>query len=180
VLPIQTLSSGFLAVIDGALISLSVLLLDHGETIELRNVLTVDEIPLQAAAIPTETVLKEMRHLQGVELRGLKNKFVGLLIGLGNPALFRPLDGRYGEEEEPDALLTVLDWTLFGSSFSRHEDKNSFMHVSSCFNKNALNEKSYSPYDTVLSCGLKCANSAEYRIALELMKNSVKLIDGHF
>ena len=81
VLPIQTLflrsDSEF---VDGMLISLSVRFLGHGKEVELHEVLTVNEIPLRATAVPTALEFQEMQHLKGVELHELQDKTVGQLI----------------------------------------------------------------------------------------------------
>ena len=162
VLPIQTLSSGSdPAVVDGMLIPLSVTSLTHGNEVELHEVLTVDAIPLRAA-VPTALELNRMQHLEGVELHELQDKSVGLLIGLDNPALFRPLESRHGKNGEPDAVLTTLGWTLFGTAFSSSQENDYCFHVST------------------LTDRAKCDNSKEDRIALEQMERSVKLVNGHF
>ena len=180
VLPIKTLSSGSSsAVVDGMLISLSLTPLCRGEAIELRDVLTVDEIPMHAAPVPTALELEYMKHLRGVELHELEDKSVGLLIGLDNPALFRFLDGRYGCAGEPDAVLTALGWTLFGSSLSCVDNLGRCMHVA-CLSKFDTDVVDVAPHEDAASCGLDCASSREDRVAFELMKNSVKLVDGHF
>ena len=107
VLPIQTLSSGSdSAFIDGMLISLFVRSLGHGKEVELHEVLTLDEIPLRATAVPTALEFQEMQHLKGVELHELQDKTVGLLIKLNNPSIFRSSESRYGGEGELDAMLT--------------------------------------------------------------------------
>ena len=176
VLPIQTLSSGSdPAVVDGMLIPLSVTSLTHGNEVELHEVLTVDAIPLRAA-VPIALEINQMQHLEGVELHELQDKSVGLLIGLDNPALFRPLESRHGKNGEPDAVLTTLGWTLFGTAFSSSQENDYCFHVSTLTDR-ALTT---SPYDNVISCGLECDNSKEDRIALEQMERSVKLVNGHF
>ena len=77
--------------------------------------MTVDRIPLKAGVALTALELEKMNHLKGVVLHELRDKTVGLLMGLDNFSLFRPLENRCGAEGEPDAVLTVLGWTLFGT-----------------------------------------------------------------
>ena len=146
-----------------------------GNEVELHEVLTVDAIPLRAA-VPTALELNRMQHLEGVELHELQDKSVGLLIGLDNPTLFRPLESRHGKNGEPDAILTTLSWTLFGTAFSSSQENDYCFHVST-FTDRALTT---SPYDNAISCGLECDNSKEDRIALEQMERSVKLVNGRF
>ena len=81
--------------------------LTHGNEVELHEVLTVDAISLRAATVPTLLELERMKYLQGVELHELQDKSVGLLIGLDNAALFRPLESLHGRNGEPDAILTT-------------------------------------------------------------------------
>ena len=148
----------------------------NGNEVELHEVLTVDAIPLRAATVPSALELERMQHLQGVELYELQNKSVGLLIGLDNPALFRPLESRHGRNGEPDAILTTLDWTLFGTASSGLQGSDHCFHVCT-LTDHAL---AASTYQSAFSCGLECDNSKEDRIALEQMEQSVQLIDGHF
>ena len=109
ILPIQTLFLGSdSAFIDGVLIPLFVRSLDHGKEVELHEVLTLDEIPLRATAVPTALELQEMQHLKGVELHELQDKTAGLLIGLDIPYMFRSSKSKYGGEGELDAMLTAL------------------------------------------------------------------------
>ena len=55
-----------------------------------------------------------MRHLRSVTLSELKDKSVGLLIGLDTSAVSRPLQRIYVPEGTPDAIKTVLGWVQFG------------------------------------------------------------------
>ena len=179
VLSIQTLTSGNgSTVVEGMLISLSVESLLNEEIVNLNGVLTVDRIPLKAGVAPTALELEKMKHLKGVVLHELRDKTVSLLIGLDNFSLFRPLENRCGAEGEPDAVLTVLGWTLFGTISSPQDGIKSCMHVSTLHDEGVCLERA--PHDFVLSCGLECDNSKEDRVAFELMQNSVKIVDGHF
>ena len=114
VLNILTFSSDSPKKWTGMLISLSVTSLADGKEVELNDVLTKDTIPLSAIALPTAVEHERMQHLQGVELHELENKSVGLLIGVDNHSVFRHFDERHGKDGEPDAIQTVLGWTLFG------------------------------------------------------------------
>ena len=129
--------------------------LTHGNEVELHEVLTVDAIPLRAA-VPIALELNQMQHLEGVELHELQDKSVGLLIGLDNPALFRPLESRHGKNGECCLDHIGLDLlTAFSSS-----QENDY-----CFHVSTLRALTTSPYDNVISCGLECDNSKEDRIA---------------
>ena len=102
-----TLSTGQTAEItDCMVIPLTVQGVGEKQSIDLREVLT--------ACIPSGEELRHMKHLRGVKLFELKNKKVELLVGLDASFVFRPLENIYGPRGTPDAVKTVLGWTLFG------------------------------------------------------------------
>ena len=102
------------------------------------------------------------------------DKTVGLLTGLNNLSIFRSSENRHGGEGEPDAMLAALGW--FFEVGSSAQDEKRCLHVLSLSN----DELCLSPYDNVISCGLKCDNSREDRLALEIMNKSVELVNDIF
>jgi len=177
-LPIQTLSSGpDSKVVSGLQISLSVQSMDGANEVILKDVFTVDRIPLQASTIPSQSQLAHMDHLQEVQLSELDDKSVGLLIGLDVPEVFRPIESKYGQEGEPDAIKTLLGWTLFGIAEITGDHDSAH-----CFNVlvPGFDMLESPPHEFTQSCGLDESNSREDRISLQIMKDSIKQVDGHF
>ena len=130
-IPVQTLSSGVQGkVIEGMVVSLSVSSLCKDETIELSEVLTVEKIPIEAAELMSEETLRKFDHLHDLSFPELKDKTVGLLIGIDTPAALRPLDCRFGEDGGPEAVRTPLGWVLYGPAESSSLKGNDV----SCFN----------------------------------------------
>ena len=177
-LPIQTLSSGITSKnVSRLLVSLMIQSLDRSTEVNLHNVFTVSNIPMKAVAIPSQSALEKMNHLKGVELMELGHKSVGLLIGLDAPELFRPLEYRYGDKDESDAIKTLMGWTMFGVADSASHDDSTF-----CFNVGVLrpDELDYSPHEFVEPCGLNEENAREDQISHQLLKDSIQHVDGHF
>ena len=177
-LPIQTLSSGITSKnVSGSLVSLMIQSLDRSTEVKLHNVFTVSNIPMKAVAIPNQSALEKMNHLKGVELMELGDKSAGLLIGLDAPELFRPLEYRYGDKGEPDAIKTLMGWTMFGVADSASHDDSTF-----CFNVGVLRPDKLDspPHEFVESCGLNEENSREDRISHQLLQDSIQHVGGHF
>ena len=163
-------------------IFLSVKALDEDRSTELSNVLVVDEIPLKVSSMPTKDQLEKFDHLRGLDFKELPDKTVGILIGLDAPLVFRSMDSRFGPQGTPDAIKTVLGWVLFGPALTptNHCENRcrTCMHVSlpvdPVFNLDAP------PHNHVISCGLEKYNSREDRLAHQVMKDSVRVVNGHF
>ena len=177
--PMCTLSTGQTAEItDCMVIPLTVQGVGEKQSIDLREVLTVPSIPLKAASIPSGEELRHMKHLRGVKLSELKNKKVELLVGLDASFVFRPLESIYGPRGTPDAVKTVLGWTLFGPAPSvlRPNSKGVYsMHVA-CVDEDEV----CSAFEDKFVDTLAVPNSREDRIAFGIMKDSIELVDGHF
>ena len=150
--------------------------------VKLSKVLTISEIPLRAKAVPKR--MDRFPHLEGITMSELADKKVGLLIGLDAFTVFRPLETRFGPSGTPDAIRTILGWTLFGPSLSLDHVTGdnvgmSFpsMHATLADDVEADSE---SPLRNPLPGELRVPNSREDRAAFKKMKNSVKMVEGHF
>ena len=148
----------------------------------LFKVLTVEKIPLRASPVPCRGSIKNFKHLHGITLSELPDKTVGLLIGLNASNLFRPLETRFGPMGTPDAIKTILGWTLFGPALDLNDYPESYVG-STCMHASLTSSSELdtsSPLENVQPNELTIANSREDRMAYERMKNSIKMIDGHF
>ena len=108
--PMYTLSTGSkVDITDSMAISLTICEIDEDQPVELDEVLTVHHIPLKAASIPSDVELKHMKHLQSVTLLELKDKSVGLLIGLDASTVFRAIANYMAQKELQMRLKLFLD-----------------------------------------------------------------------
>ena len=180
-LPIQTLTSSGSSsdVLNGMLVAFSVCSLEGGHEVKLDDVMTVDRIPMKANCITAQRDLDCYKHLKGVELRELEDKSVQLLIGLDVPVVFRPVESRFGGNGEPDAIRTVLGWTLFGPSLPNVDDNETCMQVSICEGDRLEFLTDVAPHEAPIPYKLDGDSSREDRIAYQMMKDSVRMVDGH-
>ena len=156
-------------------VSLSVSSLFNNETLELSEVLTVDKIPIEAAESMSEETLRKFDHLHDLSFPELKDKTLGLLIGINAPAASRPLDCRFGEDGSPEAVRTPLGWVLYGPAESSTPKGN---HVS-CFNIAECDANFPSPHEFVVKEELTNDNSRADRVAHEMLKNA-EIVERHF
>ena len=176
--PLTTLTSDTEgSAVNGMVVSLVVSDLGGKESIKIRDVLTIDRIPLEARPKPDLREFESWSYLEGVSFSEIEDKSVGILIGLDAHEVFRPLETRFGPDGAPDAIKTPLGWILFGAVSDKREKaaNSSCMHVT-------LREQadSYLPLEEqVNSCGLDGESSREDRLSFKQMKETVKLVDGH-
>ena len=132
--------------------------------------------------MPCRGSIKKFKHLRGITLSELLDKTVCLLIGLDASNLFRPLKTRFGPVGTPDAIKTILVWTLFEPSLDLNDYSESYVG-STCLHASLTSSSELdksSPLENVQPNELTIANSREDRVAHERMKNSIKMVDGHF
>ena len=95
-LPIKALSSGAsVDEVDGKLISIVVSGMSDDRSLELRDVVTVKDIPAEGSSPPPFDILSNLEHLRGIRFEDLPSKKVGLLIGMDAAFVFRPLESRF-------------------------------------------------------------------------------------
>ena len=184
---ISTLSSGVQPTpIETEAITLLVSGVDENCNVSLREVLAVDAIPLKAAQVPVSSKLNNLEHLKDISFKELSDKTIGLLIGVDASVVFRALESRFGPEGTPDAIRTSLGWVLFGPALRcqccaevrNNSATDTCMHV--ILPENAKIDPSLPPHEYEVGCGLDHDNSREDRLALKIMKDSIKIVNGHF
>ena len=184
---ISTLSSGVQPIpIETEAITLLVSGVDENCSVSLREVLVVDAIPLKAAQVPVSSKLNNLEHLKDISFKELSDKTIGLLIGVDASVVFRVLESRFGPEGTPDAIRTSLGWVLFGPALRcqccaevrNNSATDTCMHV--ILPENAKVDPNLPPHEYEVGCGLDHDNSREDRLALKIMKDSIKIVNGHF
>ena len=167
--------------ISGKLVDLCVRALGSGQAIDLYNVMSVDHMPVEKCLNLTNTSLLKWNHLRDLELPQITGKSVRLLIGIDCKRVFQPLECRIGPAKAQDAVRTPLGWVLYGANVT--------VGLADVSNHTALNvsidvlRDDPCPLDLPkpsndCSCSLK--TSREDRIALQMMKDKVKIVNGHF
>ena len=182
-LPIKTLLSGAsVDEVDGELISIIVSGMSDDRSLELRDVVTVKDIPAEGSSPPSFDILSNLEHLRGIRFEDLPSKKVGRLIGMDAAFVFRPLESRFGPTGFPNAMKTLLGWVLFGpkveSSLTSGFERLGYPCLHSLLV--AEEELNLPPHKLVQPSELDVPSSREDRKAYELMKDSVQLIGGHF
>ena len=184
---ISTLSSGVQPTsIDTEAITLLVSGVDENCSVSLREVLVVDTIPLEAAQVPVSREMNNLEHLKDISFKELSDKTIGILIGVDASVVFRALESRFGPEGTPDAIRTSLGWVLFGPALrcqccaevGNDSATDTCMHVT--LPENAKVDPSLPPHEYEVGCGLDHDNSREDRLALKIMKDSIKIVNCHF
>ena len=98
---------------DTLLVDLSVKSLDGSNSLDLRNVYVVPEIPVRLPRVDT----RQYSHLHGLPL-GSVGLHVDILIGQDHSSALVPLETRKGLLVEPFAVRTILGWSLNGPAMT--------------------------------------------------------------
>ena len=106
----------------GVSLTLSVLSLDGLHSVNLPNVFSIENIPINPNVIPAKGVLNTMPHLSEITFQRIPDATVTLLIGADVPEVFCPIDVRQTRRMSAFELKTI---TL--RNFSRFLKEN--MHV---------------------------------------------------
>ena len=96
------------------------------------------------------------------------------------------MESRFGPEGIPDAIRTSLGWVLFSptilcqccSDVGNDSDTDTFVRV--ILSENAKVDPNFPPHEYEINCGLDHDNSREDRLAHKIMKDSIKILRGHF
>ena len=108
----------------GVTLSLDVSSLDGIQSISLRKVFSIKNIPVSPNAILAKGALNKMPHLHDIEFQKIPGATVTLLIGADVPEAFCPIDIRKGNRGQPIAMETPLGWSLLGPSLSSARSSN--------------------------------------------------------
>ena len=132
---------------------------------------------------PKRKVLELWGDYWNLKFPCIKDKWIGLLIGVDNIRSIMSLEYRYGPEGGPDAVRTPLGWSLCGPWRGNCDVVSNTpisMHVHSCDEHIETDKDLMSPIDFVKETELKINHSSEDRIAYARMKKSIKTVNGHF
>ncbi|XP_055847134.1 uncharacterized protein LOC129912762 [Episyrphus balteatus] len=82
----------------------------------LKNVYTIKHLGLASQSTDVEALQKAFPHLRGLPLSSLVNAEPKILLGLDQAKFLIGHGQRYGKDEEPHALKTLLGWIVYGKS----------------------------------------------------------------
>ena len=166
--------------ISGKLVDLRVRTLDGGQAIDLYNVMSVYRIPVVKCLNLTNTNLLNWNHLHDLELPQLRDKSVGLLIGIDCKRVFPPLECRIGPAKAPDAVCTPFGWVLNGANVTMglaDDSNHAVLNVSIDVLTNNSCPLNLPEPSNNCRCSLK--TSREDKITLQMMNDKVKIVNGH-
>ncbi|XP_071481344.1 uncharacterized protein [Diadema antillarum] len=165
---------------DGLEVGFTVQGLDGKEEIELSHVWTVDTLPISDSLIPNKESIRRWDHLKGITFPSIDQRKIKLLIGGDTPEAFWVMEQRRGKRKEPYAIRCPLGWTLMGPT-STGERSSASVNFTSLEDplQNQLKRFWESDYGGYL-VDEKTADSVEDRRALQIMKESATIIDGHY
>ena len=104
--------------------------LDGVNNVSVNRAFTVTELPVSLEGLPEAGMCKVYPHLNGVDVPRVECDSVQLLIGCNVPDVFRVLDERTGQDNEPIAKLSKLGWTALGPiGTADMEPVREFLHV---------------------------------------------------
>ena len=165
----------------GLEVSLDVMPMDSDESVELSKVLTVDKLPISVQGKPCQEDLRKWPHLNDIVLPTAQADEVALLIGNDTPEVFWALDERRGNLKEPYAVKSLLGWTVVGPM--NHQDQENPLNCNALCLEDAMLQQQVERFwktdfvETVRDRDE--AMSVDDRRALQTIKESAKLVQGH-
>ena len=136
-------------------------------------------LPVSTAAIGTQEDVNRWPHLKGIDVPRIEAE-IGLLIDSDVPQAMQPKELRESKNGGPFAMRTVLGWMLSGP-LGRKDTKvptSNLIDTTANLSKQfedfcnlEFNDSSYEP---------KMSMSQNDQRALNIMKGTVKLSNGHY
>ena len=166
---------------QGCKVNLTVCSLAGDETLVLRDVLSVDRLPVSPNPSLSSDELKAWPHLPNVSFPVVQGEVL-LLIGLNAPEAFWVAEERRGATAQPYAVRTTLGWSIVGPKFIGNQESSVSVNFVST-SEQLINSQieclwrldsvpSRQSYDTSMS--------KEDRYVLQLSQNSKSVVDGHY
>ena len=163
----------------GSKVDLIVSSLSDSGNLRLKNVLSVNKLPVR----PNQPLKHRGKacwpHLQKLKIPHSENQEVMLLIGVDTPEAFWIEDEIRGKPGEPYAIKTMLGWSLIGPATGETSEVSAnFMIADESLEQQV---RSMWELERHFSTGIECQMSRNDRYALRIMKDSTVLTeDGHY
>ena len=165
--------------IECSVVNLEVLGLNDNKTINLPLVYSRPTLPVSTDTIATQKDVNRWSHLSGIEIPSVDAE-IGLLIGSDAPQALQPTEIRQSKDDGPFATRTALGWVLNGPMGRTGPD----VTIANFIDTNAELSKQFEQYCNVKfndsTYEPKASMSQNDRRALEIMKSTVKLSNGHY
>ncbi|XP_064635241.1 uncharacterized protein LOC135492615 [Lineus longissimus] len=149
-----------------------------GNSIRVEEAWVVGDSHFQC---PSQRVSADWEHLNGLGLSDIDSSELKLLIGINVARAHLQFDTRIGEDTQPIAVKTPLDWTLLGTSDQA---------TSSSANVNIINAKDAELKEEIErfwrseSFGVRHVEesslSIEDRKAIQILEETTRLVNGHY
>ena len=165
--------------VDCSLVSLEAFDLSESNTVELPMVYSRPSLPIPPEAIARQEDVDRWPYLKGVNITHIDAE-IGLLIGSDVPKALQPQEMRPSEDGGPFATRTVLGWVLNGplGRRSKKSPTANFVQVDKSLDKQFQQFFDLEFNDSNLAS--KASMSLNDQRALETMKETVKIEDGHY
>ena len=166
----------------GQKVDLQVSSVDDDGTPHLKNVLSVDKLPVGTNPVLGNRERRRWPHLQDLQFSSLGHEKVMLLIGVDAPEAFWVQDKRRGKPGEPYAVKTILGWSLLGPTSGKFSGMERVeAHFLSADERLEEQVRCMWKLEECLSTNLDCQMSRYDRYALQVMDRSTTLTeDGHY
>jgi len=165
---------------ESHVVSLEVLDLEEENMVELPFVFTRPKLPVSTESIASQADINRWPHLAGIDIPRIQAN-VGLLIGCDASDVLEPKEIRASRNGGPYATRTIFGWVVNGplgrarSSPSRTANfVNADLQLNEQFQKYCDMEFNDSVYSN------KSSMSSNDRRALDIMKATAQLKDGHY
>ena len=168
------------------MIDLELKSLDSGETFQIKDTRSVQQIPVKISSVASNNDLLNYNHLSDLQLHSATSGEINLLIGSDAPNCFVVHSTRFGQPEEPYAQKTPFGWTVVGPIGNAAEAKpgqTSSVNLLKSVSNDELSAQmsqfwKYDFPDAIHSS--RTENSVEDKIAERIVRPTVKKVDGRY
>ena len=165
---------------DCRVVALEVQDLDEDHLFELPVVFTRPSLPVTTESVANQQDIEKWRHLSEVKIPNI-DADVGLLIGSDAPEILEPKQVIPSQNGGPYAIRTILGWVINGP-LSKITNANTrtanFIKADQTLNEQFQSYCNMEFNDSAYSAGISM--SANDKHALELMRGSINVEDGHY
>ncbi|MCG8069350.1 MAG: hypothetical protein JAY84_15975 [Candidatus Thiodiazotropha taylori] len=168
----------------GQEVDLHVQHINSNDTVSLRNVWSVKQlpVPIQSAAVNAD--IKNLPYLADIDIPRIDSNDVMLLIGTDCPGAHIPLEVRSGNWDQPYAIRTRLGWAVRGPLKTANTTTALNIHFQhTCTSDALLQQQLERMWTTDFHDGNRDETksmSIEDKRAMQIMETSVTFENGHY
>ena len=94
--------------------ALEILAIDSESSVLVKCAYTVPNLPVSEAGVPSKFDIEKWSHLNGLELKYIPDRSIGILIGCDVPEVHTVLEQKVGVGNQPYAVKSILGWSIRG------------------------------------------------------------------